>query len=277
VTRASLLLLCALVVVACSEEGPDPSGTFLPIQLNSSTPPDSTVEAFDPLNDFAMTAVMNRNLDAIALRQNWIVPLPTRPGDFVASGRRQLQWTGIGFDPDVPVYTWFLDGPEFVEPIVLRFWTGSPGANTGVIRGGVRIVDGLRSARHAMLFLLSLSSRGEALSEEALSFLGLPVERVKRLGGLQEIDENTTPDELISRFEFGELVPDRTYILLAIEDTDGDGYYVPQVDWWGYPHEPGNPDEPLPIVALSPDGPDPLDLNASFVIDRPGAFDPEDF
>lgn len=223
-----------------------------------------------------MTVVMNRDADARALRQNWILPYPPQPGSFTANGRRRLEWTGIGLDPDVPVYTWFLDGPDFVVPIVLRVWTGLPNPNSGTIRGGVRVVEGLRSARNAMLFVLSLSAQGEPIPEGALSFLGLPVERAMRLGGLLSIDEDTPPSELTSRFEFRELVPGRRYLLLAIEDTDGDGYYVPQVDWWGYPHEPGNPNAPLAIEALMP-GELGTATDANFLINRPGAHVPEDF
>lgn len=270
--RLLLALGAAFVFAGCSEDavGPDPAPQ--PIRLRTVTPPNAAVDVYDAAG-VTLTAVFTRDVDPRELRQNWILPKPVSQGELVANGRRTVEWRGVVFDPDVAVYTWFLDGASFRTPIVLEYHPGPMIARDGVVRGSIAFRDGERNAEDVILYVMPWDARGTEITEGTLTILGLPVERVIRLEAGLEVFGEIGP----SSYRLENLEPDTRYVLVALEDTDQDGYYVPGVDWWGYPRDPAHPDVVIPVTARSASGPHDFDANATFTIVRPGALQPEDF
>lgn len=273
--RISLALLVPILLgVGCASDNVGPGPFLRPVAMSSSSPPDSALGVAD-LDDFAMTMVFNQEVDPAEVRQNWIVPRPLELGSFLATGRRTLRWSGLELDPGVPVYTWFVDGADFAAPVTVRIYPYEEDRPAASIVGRVGFVDGRRSPRDAMLFVLPLAARGQPIPEGSLSLLLLPVQRAIRLKGPDPTLDTPVFDAV--RYTIVDLESEAEYILVAIEDTDDDGYYVPGVDWWGYPRMEGRPHEPIAVSARVRANPMAVDAPAVFTIDFPGALAPEDF
>ena len=266
--------LATLAVSACNEETFAPAVEPLPVILRSSTPPDSSYGSFEP-GPIAWTATLNRPVSAHEVRENWIFPAPPATGLLELDGRRVVRWNDVVIDAGLRQATWLMDGPSFRAPIVIRIHPGDPDPHAGIIEGRIEIDTPRPTPENAVLFVLSFALLDAEMPEGQRRILGLPIVAAHRLGPADPSEQlNPLPT---SAYRLAALERGADYLLVAIEDTNDDGYYTVGVDWWGYPRQNGTADVPRPVRALAPELDEGQIGRADFRIVRPGALTPEDF
>ena len=255
------------VLAGCAFEENEQGVVPPPLVLRWTFPADSTESQYRQEGaDLIMR--FNRLPEADELRLNRIVPAPVEPGTFRlgTEGSREVLWTGVVFDPDVLKYTWWIDGPELVEPAILVLYTGLRGREQGLVTGRITIGRPFTDVPRGILYVLDDDPEAAFVNERTDFVLGLPVFTMVPIGGEDDGDRETT--FLVENLTVGD-----SYLLLAVVDTNGDRDYFPGTDWWGYPRAVDVPDEPLFVTAGMVREAQP----ASFEVVRPGALVPPGF
>lgn len=291
--RAALtrLLLTAAVVAStasglggCLFSENDQDADPAPFRLRSATPADSSQYMYDPQGR-TLVVRFNRDPEPEDITSLFFLPAPLsfRGPDYSTSP--EIIFHDVVFDSLERRYCLFMDGPNFVEPIIMVFFTGDDGIDdpldppegvwvspladeafyqndpTGYyIIGLVGIAPPISNPEGAILFFLDYTLRDQVDRRATMRLLGLPVVAAERLPGGSA--------ELGAGFSTGYFWPSRPYFVLGMLDGDGDGRYEIGEDWLGYLREPDRIHLPFPTY------PDSIHPGISFRIEAPGKLRP---
>ena len=262
---ASLVLCVALA--SCQFTENDQETLLPPVQLAFTVPADSATGIHEP-DGFDFVARFRRDLAPADVTTLQLIPRPVSTGPVEFTSAREVVLYGVVLDPSIPNTDWLIDGPDFREPITVRVHSGAQQRLLGLIQGEVSLP---RSARHeeaAVVFLLARGVPDSLVPDETDRMLGLPVVGARSVGAVAPGEE--------AFFAFDNLSVGGGYVIVAIQDTDGDGVHAPREDWWGYPREALTPDAILTTQAS--DASDPFSITAvAFELAAPVALNPPDF
>lgn len=273
-------LLLAILILAfaqgCGIEGAD-IGTDQPpliVRTQGTAPRDSTENLFDS-DGLSLVVNFNRAIGPGEVTHIELVPRPVvmptveNPG----SSARQILLKNVVLDPGYSAYRLILDGPAMQAPTVLSYYSAGHSAKEGAIQGHVKISRGRTKPENALVYALVPAGKESEFdltgSEDTL--LGRPI-----LGATNTV--LVGPDEE-GWFRLAGLQNWRSYLVLAILDTDANGVYDLDVDWWGYYRD--ELEIPLLVVSGVSFGSlfDPplseLRLNVDFWLVAPGSLDPQ--
>jgi hypothetical protein len=271
----SALLLLAFVQ-GCGFDNAD-IGTDPPpliVRTQGTAPRDSTENLFDPEG---LSIVVNFNRP-IAAGEVIHVELVPRPADMPTvqnpgSNAREIVLGNVILDPAFSAYRLILDGPSMPAPKVLSYYSDVHSATEGAMHGHVRISRGRTQPDNVLVYALVPAGRESEfnLTGSEDTILGRPV-----LGVTSTIIVST---EEGGWFRLAGLANWRSYVVLAILDTDGDGAYDLDTDWWGYYRD--ELDIPREVVAgvslgglFTPPLPE-LRNDVDFWLLAPGSLDPK--
>ena len=249
-------------------------GTKLPplfVRPEGTAPRDSTENLFDP-KGLALVVNFNRAIGPGEVTHVELVPTPLEmptirnPG----SSQSQIVLGNAILDPAYSVYRLILDGPSMPAPTVLSYYSAAHSAREGAMHGRLQISRGRTKPENALVYALVPAGKESEfdLTGAEETILGRPV-----LGATSTI--LLGPEEE-GWFRLAGLQNWRSYLVLAILDTSGDGIYDLDTDWWGYYRD--ELDIPLGVVAGVSFGSlfDPplseLRLNIDFSLVEPGSI-----
>ncbi|RKZ14973.1 hypothetical protein DRQ53_10240 [bacterium] len=277
--RITIMLLLGLagLVASCGIDKADIGVETPPLLLRreGTFPADSTRFTHDA-QGLNIVASFNRAIEPGEVSLVQIVPQPAVAGTVFNpnSNVRQILINGVVLDPMHRVYRLLLDGPTMPEPRVLSYFSGDQSVRNPAIRGHVSISRGSTSPSGALVYALVPPGVEEryTLSGTEERFLGLLV-----LGCTTTLEVSTEPG---GWYQVAGLQEWRSYMVAAILDTNGDGLYELDADWWGYYHnELGNAQAVTAGVALGGwlDPPLPeLSTDVDIVLRPPGSLEPFD-
>ena len=264
--RPSVPTIALLALLAgCQFTEPDQPVESKPLIFRSSTPADSVTGLHDP-EGLDFVARFNRDISAAEVTTNLLMPGPSAVGgvEVGTAGAVEVVWEDAVLDDDLAAHTWLIDGPDFVRPVVLRFFPGDDVlTHVGVVTGTISISPPRTTAEGSMLFVMAAGVPDTSFAPDTPTMLGLPIVAAVRIGQARGVRRNP--------YGVGNLDPQYRHLVVAIEDTDDDGRYEPREDWWGYARDPLQPD--VPLLVRPAQFADPVD----FEIVRPGALAPVDF
>jgi hypothetical protein len=271
-----LPLLLLAFVQGCGFDNAD-IGTDPPpliFRTEGTVPQDSTENYFDP-EGLNIVVRFNREIGAGEVNHVELVPRPLgmpmiqNPG----SNAREIVIESVILDPAYSAYRLILDGPSMPAPKVLSYYSASQNVKEGAMHGHVKISRGRTTPENVLVYALVPAGRESefALTGSEDTILGRPI-----LGATNTILVRT---EEGGWFRLAGLTNWRSYVVLAILDTSGDGAYDLDTDWWGYYRD--ELDIPLEVVAgvslgglFTPPLPD-LRNDVDFWLLAPGSLDPK--
>ena len=252
--------------------GTDPPPLF--VRTEGTAPADSTENLFDP-DGLPIVVNFNREIGPGEVTHVELVPWPLNmpaiqnPG----SNGRQIVLENVIFDPAYSAYRLILNGPSMPAPAVLSYYSAGHSAKEGAMHGHVQISRGRTKPENVLVYALvppGLESDFSLTGSED-TILGRPI-----LGATSTIIVST---EEGGWFRLAGLENWRSYVVLAILDTTGDGEYDLDSDWWGYYRD--ELDIPLEVRAgvvfggmSTPPLPE-LRNNIDFWLLAPGSIDPK--
>ncbi len=214
-----------------------------PIQLRATTPGDSVTVVDLPL---AFSATFNQEV-AVEDVIPRMIPMAREMGSPSVHGRT-FDLSGVMPASTSLAHWMILDGPRFLHPYVVHFFTGNTRGNfyfpdpevqpclvTGDV-GQVGMIIGQifsnRSSAPSLQYTLVFAYRRDLLGpdpglEEVLAATPQAV----------SLAETPALQPAVILYAVENLVIDVEYTLLAIVDTSGDGLYRIEDDWWGYAHD----------------------------------------
>lgn len=263
----STVFLLAAALGACQFGENDQEVVTPPTLLRFTVPADSATNVYEP-GGLDVVARFREEIRPERVTTLQMFPPPRARGAVDFSVPKQIVIPDVVFDPRVPVHRWLIDGPDFVEPVLVGFHPGERIVTEGFLHGDVTRNGSRDRAVGALVFVLAYDVPDTLLPTNATTMLGLPVVTVSRI----EDRFASIPNLYVNN-----LVPGRRYALVVIQDTDGDGRHEPREDWWGYPHEAFTVDRiELTRAGRSSDVENPI-ARVPIEIVPPGALDPDDF
>ena len=254
-------------LIACQFTENEQETLVPPIRVAFTVPADSAQGIDDPAG-FDFVARFRRNVARDEITTLQFAPRPVSRGPVELVSGRELVVYDVVLDPGIPTYDWLIDGPDFLEPVTARVFTAEESRDVGLILGAVELAPRVPHEEAVTVFLLAQSIPDSLVPDTVDRMLGLPVVGIRSLGVLQPGGELA--------FSFSDLPVGGNYVMVAIQDTDSDGFHEPRVDWWGYPRSSRSPD--LIQISRAQDGTDPFTLRTvRFEVVAPGALDPTDF
>lgn len=264
--RIVILLGIAVFVVGCQFTEPDQETIEPPLRLRSSYPGDGATGLADS-DAFTVIARFRSDFRPEQITLSTFYPAPPSRGATRFDVARELQIDDVVFDPAVPVYRWLLHGPDFLQPEVVTFYPRSDVEALGYMQARVTRNGSQEAVEGAMLFVLGPVPEDDDLPEGTEWRLGRPVETVVRI---EDALPNNLPNVAISNVQ-----PNTGYVLLVIQDTNGDGRFDLADDHGGYPRDFTQPD--VPLVTRSVDVTQLVNAaTAEIELAPPGTLDPLD-
>lgn len=272
---ANVLVLLTLAVTGCGIDKADIGVKTPPLLLRDegTFPADSTQNLYDA-RGLDLIAVFNRVVEPGEVSLVQIVPGPGTRGEVFNPNEnpKEVMIRGVVFDQNRLVYRLVLDGPAMPAPRILSYYSGEATARNPAIQGHMYISRGGTSATGALVYALVPPGVEDdyVLSGNEDRFLGRPVI------GVTTTLEVSTEDG--GWFRLAGLPEWRDVVVLAILDTNQDGRYLPDEDWWGYYRNEF--DNPVPVMGgvtfgglFTPPLPE-LRSDIDFEILPPGSLDP---
>lgn len=254
-------------LVACQFTENEQQTLVPPIQVAFTVPADSAQGIDDP-EGFDFVARFRRDVTRDEVTTLQFAPRPVATGPVELVSARELVVYDVVLDTAIPTYDWLLDGRDFLEPVSMRVFTADSVRYRGIVLGAAELAPRVNHEEAVIVFLLARTVPDELVPEGVDRMLGLPVVGIRSLGVLQPGGEAT--------FSFADLPIGAEYVLLAVQDTDGDGRHEPRSDWWGYPRSSVAPD--LVLTSRAQDITNPFALRTvRLEIVAPGTLDPGDF
>lgn len=265
VLAAGAALVLASGVVGCEFEENPVEIDEPPLVLRFTVPADSAINVADP-DGIDLVARFNRPFDPAEFTTFRLIPPPVRSRAFSYAVARQVDVLDVVFDATEPVQSWLMDGPDVIGPIVVTLFNPSAPRQAGAISGVVSLPLPGADPDKTLVFLLE---RNEAPADyTGLVMLERAVVRVLQVAPFYALTRTNS-------YDMSQLPPYSSYLVVAINDTDGDGRYVPDVDWWGYYRNSRSPRVPLlvqPFVLQGDKEEAPQAANIELV--GPGVLDP---
>jgi hypothetical protein len=269
-----LVLAIAAVGGACGFDPPtiDIETPPLIARPEGTTPRDSTEYLHDQ-SGLPLVVNFNREFTRGEVTHVQLVPMPPDVGPLLNPGvnPRQLLLESVVFEPRFSAYRLVLDGPAMPEPVVISYYSAGHEITEGAMHGHVAYPRWGREPLNVMVYALLPSWREdevERTGSEELMF-GRPV-----LGVTRTI---VVPTEEGGWFRLAGLELGAHYFVVGILDTNDDGRYDPEIDWWGYYRNFA--DHPIEVMAgvsfghlFTPPLP-PLNDHVDFAILEPGSLD----
>ena len=245
--RSALFLITLIAAAAfagggCRSSSEPEEILPFPIQLRATTPGDSVTVVSVPLT---FTAIFNQDvsLGDIITR---LIPAASDPGTATVQGRTFVL-SQLAPSSSRLAHWMLLDGPHFLRPYLVRFFTGDargdfifpdPDVDPCLVSGDVgqvgQIIGNLFTSRaiapllqNSLVFAFEKESLG---SDPKLENLLTATPVAVGLATLPGVPEEATG------FKIENLIIDVDYTLMAIIDSNGDGRYEIDDDWWGYAH-----------------------------------------
>lgn len=263
----TLAAVCVVLALsACRFTEPEQEQVPLPLWVRTTIPTPGQHPFYDP-EGMTLIARFRNDFVPAQVHTNEIVPRPLSRGRVSFDVHRELQIHDVVFDPAVAEYSWLIDGPDAVQAVLVTFHPARRAFETGFVQAFVRREGSLEKAVDALVFVLAFDVPSAFVPRGAARLLNLPivtVRRVRSAGGAPN-------------FHVGTLAPGGRYVLVAVQDTDDDGRYLPGIDWWGYPHDPEDAQEPLPWLAIHTDEVEFRPGPAAIRLLPPGYQHPPDF
>jgi hypothetical protein len=221
----------AAAISACGFDHADIGAEVPPLvaRPEGTSPRDSTLYLYEP-DGLSLVVNFNREFSDGEIRHVQLVPRPVRMGEpqAPASNPRQVLIPGVVLDPRYSAYRLVLDGPAMSSPTVISYYSQDHLVTEGAMIGHVRIARGRDEARDAIVYALAPAWREHEFeltgAEERL--LGRPV-----LGATKTV---VVPTEEGGWFRLAGLELGKHYFVVSVLDTNRDGIYDLETDWWGY-------------------------------------------
>jgi hypothetical protein len=230
VTRT--LIAFALACTGCGFNQADIPVETPPLQVGpGTTPADSTEFLFDP-NGLDLVVGFQRPVEGPEVTTLKLVPTPEVMGPILnpAPNPRQIVLQKVVLDTIFPSYRLIIDGPTMNEPEVVSYYSRNKSVFHGAIQGRVfmsRASTGNRAIGAVVYALVPPGLEGDFdLHGGEDTILGQPI-----VGATKAL---SIPTEEGAWFRLGGLLLYRRYLVLAILDTNNDGEYELDADWWGY-------------------------------------------
>lgn len=229
--RGSTVFLVGLValvvssVAGCRFDNPESPVQTPPLILRSSVPADSAAAAYDA-QGLDLIAIFRRDIAAHEHPSAYLIPAPISVGEYHIGlgGAKQVVWESVIFDPDVKTYRLILDGPTMIRPHILTFYPGGKPGLTGAIGGEILIDRAGGDAEDVLVVALDINNL--RVANAGMAYLGMPAASV------------TLPFAKTARtaakYRLNGLILGEPYLVFAISDTNNDGEYDVETDWWGY-------------------------------------------
>jgi hypothetical protein len=199
------------------------------VRVEGTAPHDSTENLFDS-RGLPLIVNFNRQFAPGEVSHLELVPRPLSMGTIQNPGSdaRQIVLGDVILDPAYSAYRLVLDGPAMPAPIVLSYYSSEHSAIEGAMHGHVMISRGRTKPENVLVYALVPAGREDefALTGAEEIILGRPV-----LGVTSTILINGVEG---GWFRLAGLEKWRSYMVIAILDTSGDGVYELDTDWWGY-------------------------------------------
>ena len=266
--RAMVLIattVAALLTASCRTETPSTPLERPPLLFRSSVPADSTEGYYEP-EGIDLSIRFRRELEEGDLATVQLVPRPLSSGPLVKGHNdgRELFWPDVVLDPTVNTYRWLVDGPDMPEAVLIRFHPATPLQATGRILGELIVGAPWEDASGALVYALYRGQRAYTVASDSL--LGAPIVSITMVAP-GDVGREGQP-YVVRDLPLGE-----PHLIVAVLDTDGDGRYEIDQDWWGYARDLFGTPQDAPAVGPFNDTEPPVDLE----LVPPGVLDPDRF
>lgn len=242
--RISFLLMTAVVLLGGCRSSSEPEELRpFPIQIRSSVPADMVIVDGGSLT-FSASFNQTVSTDDVCLT---VVPPPLSMGEPVTYGKTFNQ-VGLELWPYRLSHQILVDGPRFLEPYLLRFFTGDASGELwfpdegnpcliegdlgerGELYGEVYRPPGGPDPVDAAVFAFRRDGLGDFPDPELIFETASPVAMTMTWESY-DTDSGTG-------FLMEHLIIYESYTVIVVLDTSGNGLYDPKEDWWGYPRDP---------------------------------------
>ena len=219
---ASCLLPLIFMAAAACDEPYEDILKLPPILIRNVVPRDSTVVSDQGGWPFRIDLRSPIQEGELGLR---IFPAPDSVSPPVLSpGGRTLSYANVDLTDGDIKHKFLIDGPRFERPRVLEYLTGTP--PTASVAGYISTLNAaVARVDLCIVFAYLETANLDPYAPESL-LLYEPVTIAKM--------PPRPADQTESAFAIGSLVTDGRYYIVAINDTNDDGEYDPNLDWWGY-------------------------------------------
>ena len=224
-TLALLLSAAVLMTGIGCDEDQKVEVVLPPLAIRNTTPGDGVF-----LNPGA-GELFNLSVDFIQIPvagsvQFQLYPEPLASGLLSAGlSGRNWSWREVEFQPDSGTYSWFIDAVQMPQPVVVRLLT-SPQPDPLMGFGGEISTPNpqLVATAGTVVYAVSATSDFNVLDPRTLADVDLLAAEVAQAEAAL-----TT-----SNYRFGYMALSDSFVVVAIQDTNGDMQYDPTKDWWGY-------------------------------------------
>ena len=217
------LWVTALALSGCLFTGHEDTIKTPPLRLRSAVPADSVESVADSEGFFTASLSFNRSVGADELRWS-VLPAPVDVGrSFFSPSARTWTLPDLSFEDGIEAARLLIDGPLMRSPKVLTWYIG-PRATLRPRAGGFLKTEHGTEGDGAVIFALSVGDPGGgAIAVEA--FFGMRAESVTVAMSHPSFEDPV--------WSIGDLVDERFYSLVGVIDSNSDGLYDPDLDWWG--------------------------------------------
>jgi hypothetical protein len=237
-------MLAVVELSACgfepSEIGVVPPPLF--VRQEGTAPRDSTENLYEA-RGLPLVVNFNREFSVGEVTHVQLVPRPASLGTLHSPGTsaRQLLVERVVLDPVYAAYRLVLDGPAMPEPVILSYYSSNHDPLEGAMIGHVQLSHPNVGPANVIVYALVPSWR-----EAEFELTGAEQRILGRVaaGVTKTISVST---EEGGWFRLAGLELGKFYFALAIIDTNRDGQYDFEVDWWGYYRD--TVDFPLEVMA----------------------------
>ena len=223
VRRLAVLWTVGLGLSGCLFTGHEDTIKTPPLRLRSAVPADSVESVANADGFFTTSLSFNRSVGATELQWS-LIPTPVEFGrSFFSPSARTWTLPDLRFGEGIEAARLLIDGPLMRSPVVLTWYLG-PRVVLRPRAGGFLKTEHGSEGDGAVIFALSVGDPSEGATT------------VEKFFGMRA--ESTTVAMSNPSFEdplwsIGDLVDQRFYSLVGVIDSNGDGIYDPDFDWWG--------------------------------------------
>lgn len=219
----ALTVLAAFLTAASCRTDEKDELKAAPTQVTFTVPADSALLPLDAVRNISID--FQRSVSSTAEIELRLYPPPSSSGEIrLTAGGRNVTWFDVAPEPNSRRQHLMIDGPNFLQPYIIRWFTGTP--HNAEFQGDVIAPTVLGTVtQDAVVFAIDEFGGFDPLVPESFETSDIrAVSPPYRVG---------SPD-LVADYRFGNLPPGSAYLVVAIYDSSGDGIYDPRDDWWGY-------------------------------------------